>query len=325
LSNILVSGASGVVGYGILRSLRSQRADLFTVGTSIYSDSAAPGFCDRFELAPRTDGNDYLPWLLGLIRDHSIDLVIPGLEIDMYFWIKHTRAIEEAGARCVLNSPELIAVCEDKWVFFESLGTAAIPCAIPTSLSQDYDALQREFGLPFLLKPRSGFGSKGIVKIDGEESFARHRAAMGVVLMAQPIVGSDDDEYTTSVFGDGAGSYCAAMTLRRLLGREGFTQSAEVVPGGEFTSILEMLCAHFRPLGPTNVQFRKTESGIKLLEINPRISSSTSMRTAFGYNESSMAVDFFLEQRLPLQPSIRRGRAVRYTEDCIFYDDSLHL
>jgi carbamoyl-phosphate synthase large subunit len=325
LRNILVSGASGVVGYGILRSLRSQRRDLFTIGTSIYSDSAAPGFCDRFELAPRTGEDGYLDWLTGLIQARSIELIIPGLEIDMYFWVKQMPRIEEAGARCVLNSPELIALCEDKWVFFQSFGKAANSFAIPTSLSQDYEVLHREFGLPFLLKPRSGYGSKGIVKVVGEEVFTRHRPAMGTVLMAQPIVGTDDEEYTTAVFGDGNGGYSAAMTLRRLLGREGFTQSAEVVPGGEFAPILETLCARFRPVGPTNFQFRKTASGIKLLEINPRISSATSIRTAFGYNESSMAVDFFLDQRLPTQPSIRRGKAVRYTEDCIFYDDSVHL
>ena len=65
--------------------------------------------------------------------------------------------------------------------------------------------------------------------------------------------------------------------------------------------------------------------GPKLLEINPRISSSTSIRAAFGYNESAMAVDYFLERRTPCQPAIRRGEAVRYTDEQIFYEDSLHL
>jgi carbamoyl-phosphate synthase large subunit len=65
--------------------------------------------------------------------------------------------------------------------------------------------------------------------------------------------------------------------------------------------------------------------GPKLLEINPRISSSTSIRTAFGYNESAMAVEYFLEQRTPTQPLIRRGKAVRYTDEQIFYENGIHL
>ena len=84
-------------------------------------------------------------------------------------------------------------------------------------------------------------------------------------------------------------------------------------------------CQLFCPLGPTNFQFRRGADGPKLLEINPRISSSTSIRTAFGYNESAMALDYFLNRRDPVQPRIRRGRAVRYTDEHIFYEDSVYF
>jgi carbamoyl-phosphate synthase large subunit len=81
----------------------------------------------------------------------------------------------------------------------------------------------------------------------------------------------------------------------------------------------------FSPVGPTNFQFRKADHGLKLLEINPRISSATSIRAAFGYNEALMAVELALENRMPIQPKIGRGRAVRYTEDFVFHDDRVHL
>ena len=57
----------------------------------------------------------------------------------------------------------------------------------------------------------------------------------------------------------------------------------------------------------------------QLLEINPRISASTSIRSAFGYNESIMAVEYFAEGKIPGQPDIKKGTAIRYTEDFIFY------
>ena len=38
-----------------------------------------------------------------------------------------------------------------------------------------------------------------------------------------------------------------------------------------------------------------------------------------------MAVEHFLHQREPTQPTIRQGRAVRYTDEHIFYEDSVHL
>ena len=143
--------------------------------------------------------------------------------------------------------------------------------------------------------------------------------------MAQPIVGNDEEEFTTSAFCDGQGGYFAGMTLRRKLSRNGFTEKAEVADMEEFSPVITELCQLFRPLGPTNFQFRRCPDGTKLLEINPRISSSTSIRTAFGYNESAMALDYFLNHRNPVQPVIRRGRAVRYTDEQIFYEDCVHL
>jgi len=325
MKTILVSGASGIVGYGMLRSLRRTSMDLRLIGTSIYDDSVAPAFCDVFEQAKPTQDPSYFPWLLQAIRKHRVDLLIPGIEIDMYAWVEQTPAIEALGARVLQNNVDLINLCKDKWAFFEHLANAGLSCAIDSSLSQNFELLRECFGLPFLLKPRRGFGSKGIVRVDSEVMFANHCAQVGPLLMVQPIVGKDNEEFTTSAFCDGQGGLYASMTLRRRLSRDGFTDRAEVVDTLPFLDTLQQLCLLLRPHGPTNFQFRQTANGPKLLEINPRISSSTSIRSAFGYNESAMAVEYFLEGRVPVQPSIRRGKAVRYIDDHIFYENSLHL
>ncbi len=325
MRTILVSGASGVVGYGILRSLKRSGMQLNLIGTSIYEDSVAQGFCDIFERAPPTNDPIYLEWLLNTIRKHQVELVVPGIEIDMYKWIEHIPEIEKSGAIALLNNIELIRLCKDKWMFYQSLISAGMRCVIESSLSFEFDELKSKFGLPFLLKPRCGFGSKGIVKVDSENIFLRHQKDIGTNLLAQPIVGNDDEEYTASAFCDGLGGSYASMTLRRKLSKEGFTEKGEVVDADEFIGTISELCKIFRPIGPTNFQFRKCVEGIKLLEINPRISSATSIRSAFGYNESAMAVDYYLEHRTPSQPEIKRGRAVRYTDEFIFYEDSIHL
>ena len=82
-----------------------------------------------------------------------------------------------------------------------------------------------------------------------------------------------------------------------------------------------MLCRLFKPVGPTNFQFRREGEAMRLLEINPRVSSSTSIRAGFGYNEASLAVEFYLENRKMTKPVIRPGKAVRYIEDFFYYED----
>ncbi len=295
------------------------------IGTSIFTDSVAPGFCDVFENVPRTDAPGYLDWLLALVRKHQVDVAIPGIDADMYKWVDHLAEIESTGTKVVLNSRDLISECSDKWKFYERQLELNLPYAIPSYLEMDFSFLKEKCGLPFLLKPRRGFGSKGIVVVETPGQFAEIARAKHLTLMAQPVVGRDDEEFTVSAFCDGHGDYSASMALRRRLSKDGFTEKAEVVNETDFSEAIRDLCKAFSPIGPTNFQFRKTDRGLKLLEINPRISSSTSIRAAFGYNESLMAVEMALENRMPIQPEIKRGRAVRYTEDFIFYEDSVHF
>lgn len=317
--NILVSGASGIVGYGILRTLRLSGKELQLIGSSIYQHSAAQCFCDVFEPAPMTADGGYMTWLAKTIRDHDVDLVIPGIEADVHKWIDHVPEIERSGAVALLNRNELVRLCGDKWDFFGRLRDESLPYVIDSSLDRDFGDLKHRFGLPFVLKPRRGFGARGIVVVGDESEFERHRQEIGPVLMAQARIGNDDEEYTVSIFGDGQGGFCAGMALRRRLSKEGFTESAEVVELERFVTALRALCKSLCPLGPTNFQFRDSAGSLKLLEINPRISSATSIRAAFGYNEAAMAVDYFLDGVVPSQPEIRQGKAVRYVDEHISF------
>lgn len=319
MKTILVSGASGVIGYGILRSLKKTGREFRLIGTTIYNDSAAQGFCDIFELAPQTSDPSYIDWLLSIIKKHGVEMIMPGIEADMYKWDQHRPDLKGSGAEVLLNNSELISLCNDKWLFYEKLERANFSYVIETTLNNDYAFLKNKFGLPFLLKPRSGHGSKGIVRVDSEAAFSKYEKMIGSNLMVQPIVGDDDEEFSTSAFCDGKGSFYASMSLRRKLARDGYTEKAEVVTIAGMDEAIKNFCDFFKPYGPTNFQFRQDDTGLKLLEINPRISSSTSLRAAFGYNESLMAVDLFLEGKIPEQPIIHPGRAVRYIEDLIFY------
>ncbi|KNY10448.1 hypothetical protein AKG08_12130 [Achromobacter piechaudii] len=136
--------------------------------------------------------------------------------------------------------------------------------------------------------------------------------------MLQRIVGTADEEYTVGVFGLGEGRHVGPLTFRRRLSAAGNTLVAEVVRDhAVIDKATDLLCRHFCPLGPTNFQFRVEGERAYLLEINPRFSSSNSLRTAFGFNEAEMAIDYFLLGVEPAEPCIRAGKAWRYTEDFV--------
>lgn len=319
MKTVLVSGASGIVGYGILKSLRKSKRDLRLIGTSIFEDSVAEGFCDIFVKALPSNSEDYIPWLITILKKYEVDMLIPGIDIDMYTWAENKEILERVGSKVLINKQELVSICKDKWQFYQRLRKTNNPYYIPSSLSNDFDDLTNEFGLPLLLKPRYGFGSKGIVRVFDKATFLENEEGMGTILMAQPLIGDDETEYTASAFCDGEGGFFAFMTFKRKLSKDGFTEKAIVEDVEGMEKALRSLCEVFKPIGPTNFQFRLDQGRLRLLEINPRISSSTSLRSAFGYNESVMAVEFFLFNTPITQPRILGGRAVRYVEDFIFY------
>jgi len=316
MNTVLVSGASGVVGYGILRSLRKSVENLTLVGSTIHENSAASMFCDVVEKAPHTNDPQYYDWLLKTVQKHAVDVLIPGIEIDMLSWSTN-RSLLKSSVKCVLNTEQLISLCSDKWNLYKDLSARGDPAVIPTYDRGEFHELADKCGLPFLLKPRQGYGSQGIVRIESKSVFGLYREQIGSQLIAQPIVGSDAAEYSVSCFADGRGSVISMFSLRRKLGVGGFTEWAEVVENSLFDSAVRRYCSFYKPVGPTNFQFRVHDGNLKILEINPRISSASSIRTAFGYNEAAMAIDYFLYDRIPVVPQTGRGQAVRYLEDYI--------
>jgi carbamoyl-phosphate synthase large subunit len=317
---ILVTGVGAIIGYGIIRSLRASRFPVRIVGMDIYADAVGQRWCDVFEQAVRADQEGYAEHVAGLIRRHSVDLVIPGIEQDV-----HRLAVDrlltplaETNARYALNDPELIRIAADKWLTHLELVKAGFP-TIGTWIDGSFDDLVKRFGCPLLMKPRRSYASKGIQQLTTEADFLYWNEKLGDEFMVQEIVGDVQSEYTVGAFGMGNGSLAQQITFQRVLSSDGSTAKAVVrrIPGLE--ARVEELAKRFRTDGPTNFQFRVHRGEYLLLEINPRISSSTSLRTAFGYNEAEMCIEYYLEGMIPQARTVRSGSAARFIEDWVTY------
>lgn len=319
MANIWVTGASSLIGYGILKSIRRTKKPYNLIGSTIHKNSIAPAFTDVCIEAPFSGTAGYIDWVISVIKDHNIDLVIPSFEEDVFFLTNHRKQIELTGVKLVLNTFELVHLCSDKWEFYQVLKSNNCPYVIHSSLSPKFHELENEFGLPLILKPRQGNASKGIVKVLDKETFESHKAEIGKKLMVQPLIGKDDEEFTTGAFCDGNGGYYAIITFKRKLSKEGYSNYAEVFKSKQIEEAVLDICKILKPIGPTNFQFRMHNGMFHLLEINPRFSSSTSMRNAFGYNDAIMSIEYFLEGKTPKKPKISSGKAIRYIEEFIYY------
>ena len=155
-----------------------------------------------------------------------------------------------------------------------------------------------------------------------QESFDDWKEEFGEQFMVQQFIGDEDHEYTAATFGFGDGTCIKPIVMKRKLSQAGATDKASVEAVPDIDEEIYAMTKVLKPLGPTNFQFRLHNGEYILLEINPRISSSTSIRTAFGYNEAEMCIEYFLEGNKPAERKIRTGKAYRYITEMVEYNDS---
>lgn len=167
------------------------------------------------------------------------------------------------------------------------------------------------------MKPRRSYASKGIVKINDKDDFDYWKKKVKDQFMVQPIIGDNEHEFTVGTFGFGDGNITNSIILKRKLSGEGATAKATVYFDSKLEEIVKELSQLLKPIGPTNFQFRKQNDKYYLLEINPRISSSTSIRYAFGFNEAEMCMEYFVEKKIPASRKVVSGSCVRYICDWI--------
>jgi len=316
--NILVTGIGAIIGYGIIESLRISGIPCVITGTDIYEENYGKYISDYFEVAPRTDNPNYYNWLHDVCRKHQIDLIIPGIEQDLFGFNENRASLP---ANTVLSDNKIIQLAKDKYetyLFLKSLKTINV---IPTYTGLDFDSAVKELGLPFIIKPRKSYASKGYHLIRTAEDYNAVKGEISADTLFQTHIGSADEEYTFSVFSKGNGEIFDQMILRRYLSKEGATQKAYVVAkDDELQLYVDTLVKELQPIGPTNFQFRKQDGNAYLLEINPRISSACSVRSKFGYNEPKYCIEYYLEGGDCKPQEKKAGKAIRYISDKIIYE-----
>lgn len=318
---VLVTAVGAVIGYGAVQCLRKRFADDLTiVGTDIYPDAVGQRWSDHFIQAVPARAPGYIDFLLQAIESFGVHLVIPGTEYEIEALHRNRDRLKQTDAVILLNRPEVIDTTHDKWRAFQCFTKAGI-ATIPSRIDGDYATAVAELGSPMLSKLRRSDAGKGMRLVHSEAEFHACQEAAGDNFMVQKLVGSDDEEFTASVFGFGDGTAINGPILRRKLSKAGATDKAWTVQDAALTELMDALTAELKPLGPTNYQFRKDCGRFVVLEVNARVSSATSIREGFGFNEAEMCVEWFIKGNRPPTPRLRSGSALRYLADAIVYDD----
>ncbi len=318
--NVLVTGVSGIIGYSVVKSLKASKYDCNIIGIDIYNDAVGQYWCDFFEKGVMSNSDKFPKFIYDMIIKYNIDLVIPCIEPELEVLMEHKELYDELEVEFVLNNKDVYHQLHNKSKTYNFLNNKIEQ--IPTLIGKadfDYGYVADKLGVPFILKKNISYASQGVVTINDQRDFEYWKYKYSGGYICQKKI-QGDNEYTISVFGTENGTYVNMIVFWRKLGN-GITVKAKCIKADDkMFDYVDRICNIIRPIGPTNIQLIKDGSSYLLLEVNARVSASTSMRTKFGVNEAEMCIEYFLLNKVPYKREQKTGSAIRYMKDIIQYD-----
>ena len=161
-------------------------------------------------------------------------------------------------------------------------------------------------------------------------------------------MGTPDEEYTVGVLHDMDGNFVNSIALRRLVqgqlhtrvrvpnrtGRKELGEELVISSGvshgyvGEFPDVTgpcERIAAALGARGPLNVQCRLMDGEVRVFEINPRFSGTTSIRAMVGFNEPDLLLrHHLLGEELEVRFGYQSALVLRsLTEDIVADRDAV--
>lgn len=312
---------TAVGGYGgqILKALRLAPSSRYViVGTDV--TECCPQFkqVDYGHRLPRVDAPEYFDVLFELCHRYGVKAVFPGCEAELVSMSNARHLFTERGLMLPIASKEFIDVCLDKERTNSRLCELGFEPPRYVKVI-DRDTVNAIDWFPVVVKPSVGAGGSANCFI------AQNRAELMALcdylgleniagsFIIQEYVGAPEDEYTVGVLHDLDGAYINAIGIRRLFSgqlnvrqsvpnRTGLSNlgprlllSSGVSQGyiGRFSLVTEQCRTITQALGAcgaVNVQCRLVDGQVKVFEINPRFSGTTSLRAMVGYNEPDVLI-----------------------------------
>ncbi|SEM33170.1 ATP-grasp domain-containing protein [Bradyrhizobium sp. OK095] len=278
---VAITGISGDVGLGAIQGLRAAlngQDDIWLLGTDAGDDCPARHMVDVFTRLPVVAAPQYLDTLVSQLRANKIDVLLPGIDSEIILLSRERNRFETAGVKVALAPADLIEAADDK------LATAAFVAAHGLNAPPTCDAdAPQELEFPVIAKPRHGQGSKGIVILDDRRSLDAFLAERRPDYCLQRYV--NGPEITIGFLYDWNGILRDAIAMERTL-ESGRTVRATVVRSPDILRFIEDFGARIIGAGAVNAQLRlHPELGPQIFEINARLSGSTAMRVAVGFND----------------------------------------
>lgn len=322
---ILILSIGSLLGQNILDSLETRRDKVRVTGLNSLADNPRNFRCDKVYLSPKAQEASFEDFLVDIINKEDPDMILPGRDLDIVKLSEFSIHHPEFKHKIPAGSLEAALIMDDKGLSYDFAKKFNLPFA-ESLLPQEHSSEEiltwiNDQGYPILAKPREGFGSGGIrILIDHKhvEAFLEQypkgyvfQKLMGIsednmrkidTFYRETEAGipfffhlPDHNQYAaqTMILPDGTIGEIITFLSLMVLGR---CEQSQRFEDPEFTHTMLKYAQSMSSIGwrgMFNLQCRKTDSGYIGIEMNGRMSGSTSARSLMGFDDLRMMIKAF--------------------------------
>jgi carbamoyl-phosphate synthase large subunit len=314
---IMVTGLSGgTPGLQIVKALKKSTLDFYLVGANITDKSFGASLVDEHYTIPTASDPHYVDFLVDFIKEHNIDVFIPGSEPELKIVSSLREKVLATGVLLPINSETVIQTCMNKiktMEFLKNNGFNVLEYFIISKVT-DFDTITK---FPVVIKPyKDSGGSSNVFVVQSKKELrllGEYLLSQVSEFIAQQYIGTPESEYTVGVLSDMKGQLIDSIALKRDLStalsarirvknsnpENGFGSHLIISSGvsqghigryQEITSICEKISKSLHSQGPLNIQGRFHNGEFYVFEINPRYSGTSYMRALMGFNEPDIMI-----------------------------------
>lgn len=341
--------AVGGGGHGeqILKALRlAEPGRYHIVAADARPNQPQFALADENVLLPAASDPGYLEALIATCKASGIQALFHGCEPELKIFAANLDRLKAENLFVPINRPDLIQLCMNKERTNDRLAELGFtpPRSVRIASKEEGDLVD---WWPAIVKPSVGSGgSANCYIVQSAEQFRSLVDFIGPTVLEggfllQEYVGTPADEFTVGVLHDLDGKLINSIAIRRTFGGqmnvrlkvpnissrrelgETLLVSSGISQGfvGKFpevTSQCEAIATALGSRGPMNIQCRFVDGLVRVFEINPRYSGTTSLRALAGYNEPDLMIrHHLLNEEIERNAPFREVEIVRHLHETI--------
>ena len=319
--NVLVDGAGGDVGQGVLKSLLDSQLNIKLYASCISTSSSWLYKIQNSFIFPFVSDESFIDFLINFLNKHQIDVYFPTVDSSLLKISTYKIEIEtRTNAKVFIADFEKIQICDDKFLTYKFLIENGFTA--PQTISMDSNDIENfllENNFPYILKTKSGNGAKNIIKVTSLEELKPFMGNQSWLLQEYLDV---SNEITSGIYIGNDGEIKGIYILKRTL-KCGSTYQAERILDKELETKLIAIAKKMN-MKYLNIQATYDKGILLPFEFNGRLSGTTgAVRTIFNAPEMYIR-EKVLGEALVSSQNNQKIFFTRYNEEVVYTESDMH-